>query len=309
MSVAQSWTAYLYGYENWHALAKSAEKLVGPPSPDDEDVDLPTRNSRFIFQALRLQEIAGFTSVECGELVLRLGPTAKGGPKATYSEQPNDEDLLFPRAMQASIEQVLAEVQQIFREAPGIKEHVAKQTGNSLADISPDPAAEPLFLAIQRKNAAQALAWLETHPGHVHAVSESGGTALIACAMVGLDEVVQKLLTLGADPNLADLEGFTPLHEAARRGRVVAVKALLHSKANPNTVTPTTWSPLHMALNTRIPPATPSDYNAVVAQLLAAGADVSYENIAGWSAVTVAESIPDLAPALVQRIRDIAQQR
>ena len=49
--------------------------------------------------------------------------------------------------------------------------------------------------------------------------------------------VVQLLLGRGADPNLSNSYGFTPLHWAGRHGNINVMKLLLDKGANPNSVT------------------------------------------------------------------------
>ena len=61
-----------------------------------------------------------------------------------------------------------------------------------------------------------------------------GASPLIFAAERGHKDVVQLLLTSGADPNLADEDGFTPLLDAVNDGHFEVAKLLLDYGADPN---------------------------------------------------------------------------
>jgi len=61
-----------------------------------------------------------------------------------------------------------------------------------------------------------------------------GASPLILAAERGHKDVVQLLLTSGADPNLADEDGFTPLLDAVDDGHFEVAKLLLDYGADPN---------------------------------------------------------------------------
>lgn len=61
-----------------------------------------------------------------------------------------------------------------------------------------------------------------------------GATALaVAAAAADSDDVLNELLAAGANPNLADADGLTPLMRAADRGDAERVRSLLEAKADP----------------------------------------------------------------------------
>jgi ankyrin repeat protein len=82
----------------------------------------------------------------------------------------------------------------------------------------------------------QATALLLTHGAHVHRFSRNPmhNHALHACIALSQDcETVRLLLEQGADVNMAQAGGYTPLHQAAANGRADLVGILLEAGANP----------------------------------------------------------------------------
>ena len=78
---------------------------------------------------------------------------------------------------------------------------------------------------------------------------------------------IQQLLSAGADPNYADVQGFTPLMIASLRGTDKIVQALLEAHANVNTTGKEGFTALRMAIQRRHP--------STVSILLRNGADVT----------------------------------
>lgn len=66
----------------------------------------------------------------------------------------------------------------------------------------------------------------------LHAKNQEGRLPLIVTASSGNDEMVKFLIDDGADPNIGDHEGCTPLMLAIRHGQVTTVKLLLGAKGN-----------------------------------------------------------------------------
>ena len=70
------------------------------------------------------------------------------------------------------------------------------------------------------------------------------------------DELTKLLLTSGSDPNIPDIDGFTPLAMAAARGNIEQCSLLLAYGSNPNFQSPDDgWTPLMLACyhgNTRL---------------------------------------------------------
>ena len=96
----------------------------------------------------------------------------------------------------------------------------------------------------------------------------AGDSLLQRAAYWGLDSAVRKLLWAGANPDVRDVRGETPLHKAVRRGHTEVVKALLMSEeVGINVADGYGMTPLHwVAINGR------SDLAKL---LLSFGADVT----------------------------------
>lgn len=60
-------------------------------------------------------------------------------------------------------------------------------------------------------------------------------------------ELITELLDLGADPNIADRDGETPVHLAAEKGRCMVLHFLLKRGGDPDVVNNRGWTPMHYA--------------------------------------------------------------
>ncbi|ELU04003.1 hypothetical protein CAPTEDRAFT_88617, partial [Capitella teleta] len=58
-------------------------------------------------------------------------------------------------------------------------------------------------------------------------------------------EIVGLLLECGADVNIADEDGDTPLHIATMKGKTRAMKKLLRGNADPNKKNKMGYTPFH----------------------------------------------------------------
>ena len=70
---------------------------------------------------------------------------------------------------------------------------------------------------------------------------------LFEAAREGHDTCIEKFIFAGADPNVVNTHGGTPLHYAASRGHDCCVRTLIEAGANPNAVDTSGWTPLHWA--------------------------------------------------------------
>ena len=77
---------------------------------------------------------------------------------------------------------------------------------------------------------------MPTPPGNINATNEHGNTELLRACIADTrgnhTDTIIKLLRQGADPNIADSAGYTPLHYAVMKGNLNAVQALLQKGAN-----------------------------------------------------------------------------
>ncbi|XP_072253317.1 BRCA1-associated RING domain protein 1 [Leuresthes tenuis] len=103
--------------------------------------------------------------------------------------------------------------------------------------------------------------------------NHKGETPLHLAAIKGDVEAVRELLDLGADPNLKDNAGWTPLHEACNLGHLTVVEELVSKGALLNTPGYENDSPLHDAVR--------NGHAAIVRRLLQLGALQSVLNLHG----------------------------
>ena len=92
----------------------------------------------------------------------------------------------------------------------------------------------PLHLAAAF-GGSQATALLLSHGAHVHRFSRNPlhNQPLHACVAISQDcETVRLLIEQGADVNMTQAGGYTPLHQAAANGRADLVQILLGAGAN-----------------------------------------------------------------------------
>jgi ankyrin repeat protein len=77
---------------------------------------------------------------------------------------------------------------------------------------------------------------MPTPPGNINAKNEHGNTELLRACIAdtrgNLTYTIIELLGRGANPNIADSAGYTPLHYAVMKGNLNAVQALLQKGAN-----------------------------------------------------------------------------
>ncbi|KAM4559394.1 BRCA1-associated RING domain protein 1 [Odontesthes bonariensis] len=103
--------------------------------------------------------------------------------------------------------------------------------------------------------------------------NHKGETPLHLAAIKGDVEAVRELLDQGADPNLKDNAGWTPLHEACNLGHLTVVEELVSKGALLNTPGYENDSPLHDAVR--------NGHAAIVKRLLQLGALQSVLNLHG----------------------------
>lgn len=95
--------------------------------------------------------------------------------------------------------------------------------------------------------------------------------------------ILELLLSHGADPNIHDNRGQTPLHVAVAGGKAANVAMLISHGADPDAVEEKGWTPLHLAV--REPDL------AVVSLLIEKGASVNLKNRRGMTPLALARAI------------------
>ncbi|MEN9359971.1 MAG: hypothetical protein RL095_1506 [Verrucomicrobiota bacterium] len=109
-----------------------------------------------------------------------------------------------------------------------------------------------------------------------------GRSLLHEAAFWGRADLMKLLLEHGLDVNLRALDGETPLHVAARRGRVASVDALLAAKADPRYADNDGFTPVFWSLSLE------EEASAIIKSLAAAGAPVNAVSKAGDTALHAA---------------------
>ena len=110
----------------------------------------------------------------------------------------------------------------------------------------------------------------------------------VAQAIVhGRSQALWLLLHHGANPNLADRDGHTPLHLAAETGQVASLRLLLAAGADPNAADAWGVTPLHLAAR--------GDRAEAIRLLLDAHANPAAVDARGFSALDVAAELDNVA--------------
>lgn len=147
-----------------------------------------------------------------------------------------------------------------------------------IAALSACGSQYPLQEAVKDHNTNRIVELLRENTD-VNLRDRKGNTALhyatVSKAMTDL------LIAAGADPNLTNDDGETPLHMAAYGSDIGVIESLLLNGADPNAVDSDGNTPLHLAVGWE------DVYS--VKQLLAFGANVAVTNRYGRSPVNLAE--------------------
>jgi ankyrin repeat protein len=103
----------------------------------------------------------------------------------------------------------------------------------------------PLTLALQSYYHKEVVELLLTHGADVNVELSNGDTPLSMAIDQNLPHDVQVLLANGANPDYAIMNGQTAVHRAVIKGRLEILKLLLDYGANPNAKDGRGYTPLH----------------------------------------------------------------
>ncbi|MDQ7827204.1 MAG: ankyrin repeat domain-containing protein [Candidatus Eremiobacteraeota bacterium] len=98
-------------------------------------------------------------------------------------------------------------------------------------------------------------------------------------------EIIDLLISSGAKIDSCHVEGYTPLHWAALRGRVDMAELLITMGAEPNAKSNQGWTPLHRALGSG-----PVRYE-MLQFFLSKGADINMKADNGWTILKMAKAM------------------
>ncbi|AVP87971.1 hypothetical protein phytr_10430 [Candidatus Phycorickettsia trachydisci] len=131
-----------------------------------------------------------------------------------------------------------------------------------------------------RKGYSDILNLLISEGADPNVTDESGDTPLHSVAMRGHTNIARLLVEAGAKPNVVNKIKNTPLYEAIIRGYTDIAKLLIEAKADPNAVDKCKFTPLHEAAM--------RGYTDITKLLIKAGADIHAKDNEGYTPLDLA---------------------
>lgn len=119
-------------------------------------------------------------------------------------------------------------------------------------------------------------------------VPSGSASPLYLAAVHGHLDIIQALVSAGADVDIKNAEGWTPLHYAAHYAAPGMVQTLLNAGADPNVQGPDDSTALHWAMRHR----NPQDAAAILEALLDDGADPTVKDNKGRTPLMIGETNP-----------------
>jgi hypothetical protein len=159
--------------------------------------------------------------------------------------------------------------------------------GEDVGQVDEKFGQTALHVAAFSSENAEAAKVLTEFNAPINARTKYGNTPLHFADSV---EMIEFLLSRGADVRLRNTDGETALHIAAYGGRPDIVRALINAGANVNALDKKHfWSPLHLAANPRLYYSVPlSSYKSTIGVLIENGADPTLLDRNGKTAMQLA---------------------
>ncbi|MCP4726450.1 MAG: ankyrin repeat domain-containing protein, partial [bacterium] len=137
--------------------------------------------------------------------------------------------------------------------------------------------AQNIHKTVQENNLDQAGKLLSENPDMVNAKDENGMTPLHLASRNVNNDMIELLISKGADVNAKDNNNVTPLHSLAFRGALECIIILVEKGADVNAGMRDLSIPLHSAAR--------GGHLEVVEYLLSRGSDVNAKTNRGWNAL------------------------
>lgn len=160
--------------------------------------------------------------------------------------------------------------------------------------LSQMDAGKALTAAAAKGNTSEVQRILEECRVHPDTPNEFSRTAL-QVMMMGNSKIASLLLEKGANPNVQDRHGITPVHDAARTGFLDTVEVLVEYGASVNIPDRSGALPIHIAIR---------EGHRDVVKYLAPRSNLKHANVSGQTAVDVARAscVPDMIDLLFSHI-------
>lgn len=169
----------------------------------------------------------------------------------------------------SAVEQIIRAAR--FDDVSVIKKYAEQQGDINLAETD---RGETLLMISVRENSQRVFDYLLMHPKiQLDQRAKNGDTAIMLAAYLEQKDTVQRLIDAGAQVNQ---QGWTALHYAAVVGNLDIVELLIAHYAYIDAETPNKTTPIMLAAR--------RGEMSVVKFLIAEGADISLQNMLGWTA-------------------------
>ncbi|MFC1492720.1 ankyrin repeat domain-containing protein [candidate division KSB1 bacterium] len=149
-----------------------------------------------------------------------------------------------------------------------------------LTSFSSPLSAQDIHTAVQEDNLERVRILLTENPEMINSKNDNGMTPMHLAARNVNKDMIELLISKGADVNTKDNNNVTPLHSLAFRGGIESVKILVENGADINAGMRDLSIPLHGAAR--------GGQLDVVEYLLSRGSDVNAKTNRGWNALTMA---------------------